>query len=128
MRCCRVLFDTATHEPLSYGACGTFDGTNECRCARGADCNSGACTPRLNASGNPVLPYRCIGGGTCAPYGTCTGLGSCPNGYCNLCDAAGNCFCAQVCTNDSMCGVARCAAYSRSVGSCPSSQLACTAR
>jgi len=83
--------------------------------------------PVVNAQGVPMRPYIRTTP-TCAPYGRCTGLGSCPNGYCNLCDTAGNCFCAQVCTSDAMCGGAQCTTYSRSIGSCPNTQRACAPR
>lgn len=124
-QCCRTLYDENTNEMLSYGACGTFNGSNTCRCTTGSECASGSCAPRLNANNNPVGPYICKQAGGCQPYTTCPGLGSCPSGYCDLCDSRGNCFCAQVCSNDSMCGDARCTTYPTSVGSCSAGQRAC---
>lgn len=129
-RCCMVLESATTQTSIrDYGACGTFvAGSTLCRCATGSDCGSGACTPSVNADGTPAYPYHCTQPG-CAPYGRCTGtFSSCGEGYCNLCDAQGNCFCAQVCMNDAMCGSARCVVYGRSIGSCPNSQMACAPR
>ncbi len=129
-RCCSPLENRDVPGTLRpYGACLQFgmSGVSQCRCATGAECSGGACTPVVNAQGVPMRPYICTTP-TCAPYGRCTGLGSCPNGYCNLCDTAGNCFCAQVCTSDAMCGGAQCTTYSRSIGSCPNTQRACAPR
>lgn len=128
MRCCRSLFDSTTNQPLSFGACGQFvAGETTCRCSTGADCGSGACTPATNPSAVPVGPYICTAPG-CTPYGQCGGLGSCPNGYCNMCDAAGNCFCAQVCSSDAMCGTGQCVRLARSNGSCSATQTVCMPR
>jgi hypothetical protein len=127
--CCRALVSTGG-TALGYGACGSFvAGMTACLCARPTDCGSGGgCTPVVGTDGVPRRPYVCTSD-TCGPYGHCTGiLGACPNGYCNLCDAAGNCFCAQVCTSEAMCGGAACSTYARSNGSCPNTQRACTAR
>ncbi len=129
MRCCRTLYDSETRAPLDYGACGVFvSGVTSCRCAVGADCGSGSCTPSLSRDSVPTLPYVCTAP-VCAPYQRCDGFGSCPNGYCNMCDARGNCFCAQVCTSDAMCGTtAQCGTLARSIGSCSSAQRVCIPR
>ena len=99
------------------------------RCTTDGDCTNGqACAPTLGSDGIPRLPYVCTDP-ACAPYRQCRGLlGSCPNGYCNLCDSAGRCFCAQVCTSDAMCGGAACRAFGTSRGSCAATQTACTPR
>lgn len=84
----------------------------------------------VGADGIPRRPYVCTANG-CGPYQHCTGLGSCPNGYCNLCDAQGRCYCAAVCTSAAMCGGATgalCATFARSIGSCSASQTACSPR
>ena len=99
------------------------------RCTTDGDCTNGqACAPTLGSDGIPRLPYVCTDP-ACAPYRQCRGLlGSCPNGYCNLCDGAGRCFCAQVCTSEAMCGGAACRAFGTSRGSCAATQTACTPR
>lgn len=128
--CCRVLADATTRQPLPYGACGAFvAGQTSCMCASATECGSGAgCTPVVGSDGIPQRPYRCTTD-SCTPYGHCTGItGSCPNGYCNLCDAQGRCYCAAVCTSAAMCGAATCGPFSRSNGSCSASQTACQPR
>lgn len=125
--CCAVLYDEADNA-LTYGACLPFvAGETSCRCTTPAECQNGSCTPSLDASGLPEFPMICTTPG-CGPYQHCTGLGSCGNGYCNLCDTAGNCYCAQVCTSAAMCGGDSCERFSRSVGSCASTQTACAPR
>mgnify|MGYP007007270043 FL=1 len=98
----------------------------QCLCQVPSDCAApGACTPFVRANGTPSDVSICTAP-ACTAYRACTGVfGSCPNGYCNLCDADGNCYCAQVCTSDAMCGAGTCGRYTRSVGSCSASQLAC---
>ncbi len=126
--CCRELIDPTTRQPLSYGACGTFvAGQTACLCASATECgSSGGCTPSLGTDGIPRLPYTCTANG-CGPYQHCTGItGSCPNGYCNLCDAQGRCYCAAVCTSSAMCGGATCGRFASSNGSCSASQTACS--
>lgn len=131
-RCCRVLVDATTRAPLPFGACGTFvSGETSCRCAVGADCGSGACTPSLGSDGVPRAPLICTTP-QCAPYSQCGGvLPSCGDGYCNMCDAAGNCYCAQICTSDAQCGGAtgaRCTTLARAIGSCANTQTVCVPR
>lgn len=127
--CCAPLYDTTTHAPLAYGACLQFGvgGVSACRCATGTECASRVCAPQLDATQNPVGPSICVAD-DCGPYRGCSGLRACGNGYCNLCDARGNCYCARACSNDTMCGAARCATWARSNGSCPNTQTACAPR
>jgi hypothetical protein len=127
VRCCRTALDATTRAPLPYGACGTFvAGETTCRCATGADCGTGACTPTV-VSGAPTAPYICTQP-ACAPYAACPAAGNCGAGYCNLCDDRDNCFCARTCTSDADCGGAQCVAYPRSNGSCAAGQRACAPR
>lgn len=124
--CCAMLYNDAGRD-VGYGACLTATpGVTYCRCATQAECGSGGgCTPLIDANRVPIGPYACTAL-ACAPYQRCTGIfGSCPNGYCNLCDSAGRCFCAQVCASDAQCGGARCVTYGQSAGSCPANQRAC---
>lgn len=99
-------------------------GETLCRCSTPAECTGGSCTPYTTTDGVPHRPLICTVAG-CGPYQHCTGLGSCPNGYCNMCDAAGNCYCAQVCTSAAMCGGATCGTLARSNGSCSAAQNVC---
>lgn len=125
-----MLVDPTTRQPLDYGACGAFvAGETSCRCATPSECGSGGgCTPNVGTDGIPHLPMTCTANG-CGPYQHCTGItGACGNGYCNMCDAAGNCYCAAVCTSTAMCGGASCGALARSNGSCSNSQTVCVAR
>lgn len=127
--CCATLTD-GTGNFLDYGVCSPFiAGMTSCRCSTGTEC-SGGCTPRVGSDGIPRGPYTCTADG-CGPYQHCTGLGSCGNGYCNMCDLQGRCYCAQVCTTSAMCGGAAgasCSTLARSNGSCSASQTVCVAR
>lgn len=123
--CCRALADQASGAPLGYGACGVFvAGETACRCSTPSECGGGGCTPYVNTAGVPQRPMICTADG-CGPYQHCTGFGSCPNGYCNMCDSVGNCYCAQVCTSSAMCGGVTCGRLARSNGSCAATQTVC---
>lgn len=126
--CCAPLAD-ASGNALPYGACATYGagGVSACRCAAPDECSTGYCGPWLNASMNPVGPNVCVPD-DCQPYHGCSGFGSCPGGYCDMCDVAGNCLCMQQCSNDSMCGAARCATVARSNGACAGTQPVCVVR
>jgi hypothetical protein len=45
-----------------------------------------------------------------------------------MCDSNNNCLCMQTCSNDSMCGAARCTTVMSSNGSCSGSQPVCFPR
>lgn len=129
--CCATVTNTAGDD-LGYGVCSAFvAGVTFCRCSSGTECGSaGGCTPLVGADGVPRRPYVCTTNG-CGPYQHCTGLGSCPNGYCNMCDAQGRCYCASVCASSAMCGAAggaACTTLARSSGACSASQTVCVAR
>lgn len=97
----------------------------QCLCATPSDCASpNACTPFVHADGTASDVSICTAP-ACSAYRHCTSLLGCGNGYCNLCDADGNCYCAQVCSSDAMCGAGTCARYTRSIGSCSNTTLAC---
>lgn len=126
-RCCRVVLD-ASGAPKPYGVCGVVGPeVVGCMCAAGSDCGTGSCTPLLTAQGVPRLPMVCSHP-ACAPYRRCDGLGSCGEGYCNVCDARGNCYCAQVCVSDAQCGGAACVRYPRNNGGCSDTQMLCAPR
>lgn len=126
--CCSLLADSSHPGQIaSEGVC--LAGQTQCRCEIGSDCASGFCAPRVDAFGNPAIPYICTQN-TCKSYQRCSATWQdCPAGYCNICDMQKNCFCARSCTNDTMCGGARCAVLGTSITSqCPSSPLVCTPR
>lgn len=131
-RCCNAITDGSGRPILEFGLCSIDPpGDARCRCAMNTDCSSRSCTPQIGAAADasvfPIAPLVCSTP-ACRPYGQCPGVGMCPAGYCNLCDAAGNCYCAQTCASDGDCHGARCTTFARSAGSCPATQTACAPR
>ena len=117
--CCAVLHDRAGNPIADYGVCLPTAGASQCRCTDGTECASGSCAPSTDSAGAPTSPYVCVANDS-RPYHGCHGTfaASCPDGYCCLGDDVGNVMCAQVCTNDTMCGTGQCIAYATSHSTC----------
>jgi hypothetical protein len=104
-KCCELLQD-------GNSVCAASDGTNLCRCTTGAECNTKACAPNLDAQSNPVGPYVCVANDGAAYHGCVGALTTCQDsGTCCFTDTQNNYFCATPCLNDSQCGAASCMTY-----------------
>jgi hypothetical protein len=116
--CCTLLAD-------GTGACFANDTVKgqQCLCATGSDCASGACGESTDRSGNPTGHLVCVAIDG-QPYHGCQSSVPCLDGYCCVSiEGTSYALCEEPCHTDSNCGPGHCATLSS--GTCAGAPGVC---